>query len=64
MFNQLTYILEDDGETVAAHIPELDGCFTEGNNLEDALDKLQKARDVWLEGFFDGMRDAEKERNG
>ena len=61
MFNQLTYILEDDGEVVAGRIPQLDGCFTEGNSLEDALDKLQKARDLWLQGFADGMRDAEKE---
>lgn len=37
-----------DGDTFAASVPELPGCFAEGATREEALDNLQEALDSWL----------------
>jgi|GEM_PF-180979 len=40
--------LVPDGPTVAARVPELPGCFAEGNDLAEALANLEDALEAWL----------------
>jgi len=45
-------IVEDDGAIVAS-IPDLPGCNTYGDNLEEALRSLQETKELWLKGKID-----------
>lgn len=40
--------LAQDGEIVAARIVELDGCFSEGSTMHEALTNLEDALELWL----------------
>jgi len=45
--------LTQDGDVVAARIVELDGCFSEGSSMEEALANLQEALELWLEAAIE-----------
>lgn len=40
--------LTQDGDVIAARVVELDGCFSEGSTLEEALTNLDNALKLWL----------------
>ena len=41
-------IKKQTDETYLVEFPELSGCFTEGESLDDALEQAQEALDVWM----------------
>ncbi len=58
-----TRVIEDDGQVyyVAFH-PELDGCVTTGNNMDEALANLEDARRLYLQSLIeDGITPPEPE---
>ena len=46
---KLTAILEQDKEGVYAYCPELKGCHTQGDTVEEALSNLHEAAELYLE---------------
>lgn len=38
----------EDGTCFYVKVPDLDGCITTGNTLEDAIEQIQDAASVWL----------------
>lgn len=42
-------LAEEDGGGWAADVPELPGCFTDGDTPEDALENAEQAIEEWLE---------------
>lgn len=45
--------LTQDGDVVSARIVELDGCFSEGSSMQEALANLQEALELWLEAAIE-----------
>ena len=41
--------IKQDGDTFVAWIPDLDGCVTQGDTMEEAFQMLQEAKELWLE---------------
>jgi predicted RNase H-like HicB family nuclease len=46
---KLTAILEQDADGVFAYCPELKGCHTQGDTIEEALANLREAAELYLE---------------
>jgi predicted RNase H-like HicB family nuclease len=46
---KLTAILEQDKDGVFAYCPELKGCHTQGETVEEALGNLREAAELYLE---------------
>jgi predicted RNase H-like HicB family nuclease len=46
---KLTAILEQDKDGVFAYCPELKGCQTQGDTVEDALANLREAAELYVE---------------
>jgi predicted RNase H-like HicB family nuclease len=46
---KLTAILEQDKDGVYAYCPELKGCQTQGDTVEEALANLREAAELYLE---------------
>jgi len=52
----IRFIPNEDG-SFYADIPDLPGCMTEGNNLDDAFHMIEDAKREWLEATLDsGMK--------
>jgi predicted RNase H-like HicB family nuclease len=47
----LTAIIEQDADGVFAFCPELKGCHTQGDTVEEAISNLREAVDLYLESF-------------
>jgi len=46
-----TVIIEQDEDGIyVATAPEIDGCYTQGKTLQEALDRIKEAIEVCLEG--------------
>ena len=43
-----------DGDAYSVEFPDLDGCFTQGDTLEEALTNAKEAMELTLEDVFDG----------
>lgn len=43
-----------DGDAYSVEFPDLDGCFTQGKTLEEALANAKEAMELTLEDVFDG----------
>lgn len=41
---------EDEGYTVI--IPDLPGCITQGETLEEAIESINEARELWIETVY------------
>ena len=41
---------EDEGYTVI--IPDLPGCMTQGETLEEAIDSINEAKELWIETVY------------
>jgi predicted RNase H-like HicB family nuclease len=46
---KLTPIIEQDKDGVFAYCPELKGCHTQGDTVEDALSNLREAAELYLD---------------
>lgn len=44
------YPEEEGGYTVM--IPDLDGCITQGETLEEAMNNINEARELWIETVY------------
>ncbi|MBD1218747.1 MAG: type II toxin-antitoxin system HicB family antitoxin [Anabaena sp. CoA2_C59] len=44
------YPEEDGGYTVM--IPDLPGCMSQGDNLEEAIENINEARELWIETVY------------
>lgn len=49
----LTKIVEDDFEGYSVNFPDLDGCITEGDSIEDALEMAEDALNLVLVEYED-----------
>lgn len=50
------YPEEEGGYTVM--IPDLEGCITQGETLEEAMKNIHEARELWLETvYYSGKKD-------
>ena len=55
---QFNAIIEHDGDGFFAYVPALQGCMSQGDTLEEALDNIKEALELYLED----MDDQEKEQ--
>jgi predicted RNase H-like HicB family nuclease len=46
-----TVILENGGESWGAHVPDLPGCVAAGETREEALDLIQQAIELHIQGL-------------
>jgi predicted RNase H-like HicB family nuclease len=46
---KLTAIIEQDNDGVFAYCPELKGCHTQGDTVEEAFSNLREAAELYLE---------------
>jgi predicted RNase H-like HicB family nuclease len=46
---RLTAIIEQDKDGIFAYCPELKGCHTQGDTLEEALANLKEAAELYLD---------------
>lgn len=44
------YPEEEGGYTIM--IPDLDGCMTQGETLEEAINNINEARELWIETVY------------
>lgn len=44
------YPEEEGGYTIM--IPDLDGCMTQGETLEEAINNIDEARELWIETVY------------
>src|SRR5207245_11647579 len=49
MTSKVTAIIEQDKDGVFAYCPELKGCHTQGDTVEEALTNLREAAELYLE---------------
>jgi predicted RNase H-like HicB family nuclease len=49
MICNLTAIIEQDKNGVFAYCPELKGCHTQGDTLDEAISNLREAAELYLE---------------
>lgn len=49
MSYKVSVIIEKDEHGYYAYCPELEGCQTQGNSLEEVLDNIKEAAELYLE---------------
>lgn len=47
----------DDGQRYGVTVPDLPGCFSAGDDLDDALTSVQEAIDLWCETVIEDGQD-------
>jgi predicted RNase H-like HicB family nuclease len=45
---------EDEGYTVM--IPDLPGCLSQGESLEEAIESINEARELWIETVYQSAK--------
>ncbi len=53
MFRNLNIIIENDEFGYFSYCPELEGCHSQGENLDDALKNIKEAIELYLETLSD-----------
>lgn len=48
-----TYILTKEEKGYSAFVLEFDGCYADGESIEEASKNLEKAAEAWVEGILD-----------
>ena len=48
---QLNAIIEKDEHGYFAYVPELKGCFSQGNNFEETVSNIREAAELYLESI-------------
>ena len=46
-------IYPEDEEGYTALIPDLSGCITQGETLEEVVINIEEARELWIETVYD-----------
>lgn len=49
-YSMSIYPEEEGGYTIM--IPDLDGCITQGETLEEAIKNIDEARELWIETVY------------
>ena len=49
IFDFTVFIEQDENGIYVAKVPEIDGCYTQGKNLEQVLERIKEAIEVCLE---------------
>jgi predicted RNase H-like HicB family nuclease len=60
---QLNAIIEKDGNGYFAYIPELKGCYSQGNTFEDALINIREAAELYLESLDEKEKTSLKKKS-
>lgn len=55
-------IVEDEGAWVAS-IPDLPGCNSFGSTLAEAIENLQRTKDLWIQGQYESQMDIPEPRD-
>jgi predicted RNase H-like HicB family nuclease len=58
MARKASVIIEKDEHGFYAWCPELKGCQSQGDSLEEAISNIEKAIELYLETLPEGERDA------
>lgn len=53
---QINAIIEHDKNGFFAYVPSLKGCFSQGDSLEEVLDNIKEAIELYLEDIGDEER--------
>ena len=53
MSHKVSVIIEKDEHGYYAYCPELEGCQTQGDSLEEAIDNIKEAIELYLETMSD-----------
>ncbi len=53
---QINAIIERDDNGYYAYVPELKGCFSQGDTFEEALQNIREAAELYLETMNDAER--------
>ncbi|MEW6195759.1 MAG: type II toxin-antitoxin system HicB family antitoxin [Bacteroidota bacterium] len=53
---QINAIIEKDDNGYYAYVPELKGCFSQGDTFEEALQNIREAAELYLETLNDEER--------
>jgi predicted RNase H-like HicB family nuclease len=56
MFYRLTAVIEKDHDGYYAYCPELKGCQSQGDTLEEVRANIQEAIELYVETFSDDER--------
>jgi predicted RNase H-like HicB family nuclease len=48
---QLNAIIEKDEHGYYAYVPELKGCYSQGNNFEETIANIREAAELYLESL-------------
>jgi len=51
MTYKINTVIEKDGHGYFAYAPELKGCHSEGNTLEEVLENMKEAIDLYVESL-------------
>ena len=67
--NYTTKLIKEKDGDYSVSFPDLDGCFTQGDTLEEALANAKEAMELTLEDVFDGeplpsCKTAENQKKG
>ena len=54
MTYKVSVVIEKDEYGYYAHCPELEGCQTQGDTLEEILDNTREAIELYLEALVEG----------
>jgi predicted RNase H-like HicB family nuclease len=57
MAHKVSVIIEKDDSGYYAYAPELEGCQTQGDTLDEVLENIQEATELYLETLSDEERD-------
>jgi len=63
MIYKISAIIEKDEHGYYAYCPELDGCQTQGDTLEEALANIKEAIELYLETLSEDERRASLSRD-
>jgi predicted RNase H-like HicB family nuclease len=56
MSYKVNVVIEKDQNGYYAYCPGLEGCHTQGNTLEEVLDNIREAIELYLETLSEGER--------
>jgi len=58
MSNKVSVVIERDAHGYYAYSPELEGCQSQGNSLEEAMDGIREAVELYLETLTEEEKQA------
>ena len=58
MTSKISVVIEKDDHGYYAYCPELDGCQSQGNTLEEAISNIREAAELYIETLSDEEKHA------